>query len=425
MKINHVSTSDSVGGAARAAYRIHRALVEYGIDSRMRVLNSGTDDDRVTAGATPKSILDRFSLKLYNRWLAYTRRGWYTDNPILHTFGQVSAGLVDELNASDADLLNLHWISGLLSVTDIGRLKKPIVWRLADMWAFCGGDHYEPDTPAARFRNGYFSHNRPEGERGPDLNRRTWEAKRQAWARQDFTIVCTTNWLANCARESVLFANTPIHIIPNTLDTTNTWRPIPKDVARIALGLPLDKKLILIGMDYGFTNPYKGVDLLLKALDRVTSIVMNNIELVIYGRGCPVDKETWPCPIHWLGAVHDDRILALANSAVDVMVVPSRQEAFGQTASEAQACGTPVVAFDNSGPADIVIHQETGWLARAFDTEDLADGILWILDDAERWTELSRASRVKAVERYSSDVIAQQYLNVYEQVLAGKVVKHE
>ena len=416
-KVIHLSTSDSGGGAARAAYRIHRALVEHGIDSRMRVLESGTGDDRVTAGATPKSIVDRLSLKLYNRWQVYTRRGWYTDNPILHTFGQVSAGLVDELNASDVDVLNLHWISGLLSVVDIGRLKKPIVWRLADMWAFCGGEHYEPDTPTARFRNGYFPHNRPEGERGPDLNRKTWEAKRRAWARLDFTVVCTTKWLADCARQSVLFANTPIHVIPNTLDTMNTWRPIPKDAARVVLNLPPDRKLILMGADEGIGNPYKGGDLLRDAMAQVAARQIADVELIIFGQSKPAHDHIWPCPVHWLGTVRDDRVLALAYSAADVMVVPSRQEAFGQTASEAQACGTPVVAFDNSGLPDIVTHQETGWLAKAFDTKDLADGIVWILEDKARHTAISIAARRQAIERFSEPVVAARYANLYRLVL--------
>lgn len=416
MKILHVSTGDSGGGAARAAFRIHCALVKSGIDSRMRVLHRGTNDERVI-GCAHQPITSRLAQKIRTRWLKYTRRGWSTENPILHTFGEISAGLVDEINASEADLLNLHWISGMLSVNDIGRLEKPIVWRFADMWAFCGGEHYEWETADARFKNGYRSDNRPAGERGPDLNRQTWEAKRRAWARQNFTVVCTTRWLANCARQSVLFGNVPIHIIPNALDTANTWRPIPKDAARVVLNLPQDKKLVLMGADGGLANPYKGGELLREAVARVAAQRPSDVELIIYGQSKPTNADSWPCPVHWLGLVRDDRVLAQAYSAADLMVVPSRQEAFGQTASEAQACGTPVVTFDNSGPADIVIHRETGWQAKAFDTADLAKGILWVLEDSNRWKALSLAARVKAVERYSEPVVAAKYAELYRNVL--------
>jgi glycosyltransferase involved in cell wall biosynthesis len=423
MKILHVSTDDSGGGAARAAYRVHRAFVDAGIDSCMRVLDRSSDDDRV--GNVKLSLAVRLKNKLQNRLMARKLRDWHTNNPILHSFGRISAGLVGDLNASDVDIVNLHWISGILSIKDIGRISKPLVWRLADMWAFCGAEHYEMDTPTARFRNGYLPGNRPAGERGPDINRLVWNEKRRSWKNQYFTIICTTNWLAKCARESLLLSNMPIHVIPNPLDVHEMWKPINKQAARIALNLPLDKKLILTGADGGLTNPYKGADLLIDAVARIASRNANGFELVVFGQGKPREQAQYPCPVHWLGVVRDDRLLALAYSAADVMVVPSRQEAFGQTASEAQACGTPVVAFDNSGPADIVIHRETGWLAKAFDTEDLADGILWVLSDENRWGKLSQLARAKAVERFSPGVIAEQYGRVYEQVLVGRTVKSE
>jgi glycosyltransferase involved in cell wall biosynthesis len=411
---------DSIGGAFRAAYRLHNALVHNGIDSRMLVLEKDTEDDRVICGARRITLINRLVNKISNRWRLHTQHGWHTNNPMLHSFGQVSTGLVNEINSSYADILNLHWICKLLSVEDIGRLKKPIVWRLADMWPFCGGEHYELDSPAARFRNGYLPHNRPAGERGPDLNRQTWEAKRRAWARQHFYIVCTTHWMAKCARESVLFRDCPIHIIPNTLDTVNTWRPIPKNIARGALNLPLDKKLIMMGAAGGLANPYKGADLLHEAMARVAVCRPVDTELIIFGQDKPAQDQNWPCPVHWLGKITDDRLLALAYSATDVMMVPSRQEAFGQTASEAQACGTPVVAFDNSGPADIVTHKKTGWLAKAFDTKDLADGIVWLLQNEARYATLATAARQQAVERFSEPVVASAYSVLYEHVLAGK-----
>lgn len=415
MKILNVSTGDSSGGAARAAYRFHRALMEFGVDSRMRVLERGTSDDRVNHGHA-KSITTRVVRKLQRHWLSYTRRGWHTDNPILHSFGQIGDGIVGELNSSAADILNLHWISNLLSVSDIGRLKKPIVWTLHDMWPFCGGEHYAPDDSAARFRQGYRANNRPPGECGPDLNRQTWDAKRRAWARQRFTIVSPSQWLAECARQSMLFADAQIHVIPNPLNTEYPWRPIPREAARVALDLPPDKKLILMGADGGLRNPYKGGDLLRDAMVRVVASQSGKVELMIYGEGYSTSVGTWPCPIHWLGVVRDDRVLALAYSAADVMVVPSRQEAFGQTASEAQACGTPVVALNIGGLSDIVIHRETGWLARAFDTNDLAEGILWIIAEEKRWQMLSWAAREMAVKRFSPQVVAQQYVQIYEQL---------
>lgn len=417
LKILHVNTFDFEGGAARAAYRIHHALVESGVDSRMRVLNSGTGNDRVTAGIPPQRVVVHVAKDLYRRWLSHSRRYWHTDNPVLHTFGETGAGLVDELNACDADILNLHWISTMLSVVDIGRLRKPIIWTLHDMWPFCGGEHYAPDDDKARFREGYRPDNRPPGERGPDLNHQTWQTKSRAWARQRFTIVSPSEWLAGCARESILFAQSPVNVIPNCVDTARTWRPIARDAARTVLGLPPDRKLILFGADRGVADPRKGGDLLREAVDRAVSRGPHSCELMIYGQDKPKDAENWPCPVHWLGQVRDDRVLAQAYSAADLMVVPSRQDNLPNTAVEAQACGTPVVAFNVGGLPDIVTHRETGWLAKPFDADDLAEGIIWLLADEGRHAVISAAARNQAVERFSEPVIAAKYIEVYRKVI--------
>ncbi len=417
MKILHISTGDSEGGAARAAYRIHRALTEFGINNRMRVLHCGTGDKHVVAGAPQRSVTTKLVEKLYIRCISHTQRRWFTDNSVLHTFGQIGARLVDELNASDANLLNLHWISNMLSVADIGRLKKPIVWTLHDMWAFCGGEHYVLDDDTSRFRQGYRADNRPPGEHGPDLNRRTWEAKCRAWGRQQFTIVCPSQWLARCARESVLFYGSQVLVIPNCLDTSYTWRPIPRVVARNALGLPLDKKLILFGADGGVGEPRKGGDLLRQAICRVVSCWPHHCELLIFGQNKAKDDDNWPCHVHWLGMVRDDRVLALAYSAADVMVVPSRQDNLPNTAVEAQACGTPVVGFNIGGLPDIVSHRETGWLAEAFNAVDMAEGLMWLIEDNARHVALATASRIQAVARFSEPVVAGKYAELYEHLL--------
>ncbi len=419
MKIVHVSIRDSEEGASRAAYRIHRAQVEAGLDSRMRVLVSGTGDDRVISGSCC-SLSTTLVRALQRRTRAFSQRGWQTDNPVLHTFGEDAIGLIDELNLSDVDIVNLHWISGLLSVAEVGRIRKPIVWTFHDMWPFCGGEHYAPNDSSARFRKGYQTVNRPPGERGPDLNRKTWESKKKAWSRQKFNIVCPSHWLADCAQQSVLFADADVCVIPHPLETESLWRPVPRDAARRELDLPADKKLILMGAPGGTTDPRKGGDLLNGAVHQLAASQLDDVELVIYGQTRPVNSHEWPCRVHWLGEVRDDRVLSQAYSAADVMVVPSRQEAFGQTASEAQACGTPVVAFGIGGLPDIVEHQVTGYLARPFEVSDLSDGISWVLNNEERRCELAAAARASSLRKFAEPLAAEAYTELYKKVLAGQ-----
>lgn len=119
---------------------------------------------------------------------------------------------------------------------------------------------------------------------------------------------------------------------------------------------------------------------------------------------------------HYLGHLHDDVSLVTLYSSVDVMIVPSLKEAFGQTASEAMACRTPVVAFGATGLLDIVDHKTNGYLAKPFDTDDLAYGIEWVLN-APNYDELSYNAREKVLREFESVVVAEKYVELYKEVL--------
>jgi glycosyltransferase involved in cell wall biosynthesis len=119
-------------------------------------------------------------------------------------------------------------------------------------------------------------------------------------------------------------------------------------------------------------------------------------------------------PIHYTGHLHDDIGLCLFYSAADAVVVPSRQDNLPNAGVEAQACGTPVVAFDACGLPDIVEHKKNGYLAQPFDAVDLAEGIRWVLDGPERRAILGAQSRQTAVARFSYPVVAKQYFELYK-----------
>lgn len=415
MDILHVNHSDRVGGAARAAYRIHRSLVGAGVHSCMRVIVKISEDPTVLAGLPATDPVSRW---IRRRLTPLPLRGFKTANPILHSAAWPDTGLGCELNAGTADLLNLHWLgTGTLSIEEVGRLNKPVVWTLHDMWAFCGAEHYADDAAASRFRLGYHRDNCPPDERSKDLNRTTWQRKHKHWTRS-MQIVCPSRWLASLARESALFRDWPVHVIPNPIDTA-VWRPIPKPVARAALGLDPNARLVLIGAPGGLSDPRKGGDLALAALTRLAVGPNAPDALLVFGQSAPTDEPELPLPARFLGRLQDDISLVLAYSAADVFVVPSRQDNLPNTVVESLACGTPVAAFDIGGLPDMIDHRRTGWLARPFDTVDLAQGIAWVLADSPRREALSTAARATADTRFTEAVVASQYRALYARVLAA------
>lgn len=324
------------------------------------------------------------------------------------------SGRAETLNASDADILNLHWVQGeMLSIAEIGKLAKPMVWTLHDMWAFCGAEHYTEDL---RWKHGYTPKNRPNNESGFDLNRWTWARKLKHW-KKPIHIVTPSHWLAECVRESALMQGWPVSVIPNPIDTER-WKPIDQQLARELLGLPKDKHLLLFGAISGSQDPRKGFDLLQDALGKLRGEI-SDMHLVVFGQASPKNPPDLGFPIHYMGHLYDDLSLRALYSAADVMVVPSKQEAFGQTASEAHACGTPVVAFNTGGLIDIVKHKHNGYLAAAFETDDLAAGITWVLKNIQS-KSLRDSARATAVQRFSSNVISNLYNMLYFNLI-GKI----
>ena len=417
MKSLHLNRWDIVGGAARAAHGIHSALLHEGVDSWMQVQIKASDEWRVRAPASNrarylaqlKSALGRVVTGLQTDPEGGPRKGtWFPS--------RVAQGI----NASDADVVNLHWIAEeTISPWEFPRIDRPLIWTLHDMWPFCGTEHYAPEGGGARWRGGYTRGNRSPGARGPDLDRWHYEMKRKGYDRQ-LSIVAPSKWMADCAGKSSLMAGKPVTVIPHPQDL-DLFRPLDRLHARAALGLPPDATIIAFGAIGGINDRRKGFDLLSDALHWVKERgPSDDIHLVIFGQSTPQDPDVGlPFPVTFIGYLHDDVSLALLYNAADVFVSPSRQEAFGLTSAEAMACGCPAVAFDGTGTAEVIDHRRTGYLARPEDTADLADGMSWALA-ANRGGALSRAARAKAEAEWSYAKVGAAYCEVYARAIEDR-----
>lgn len=411
MKILHISLSDNNGGAARAAYRLHKSLLSIGIDSKMMVQDVNLDDSTVM-GSVKKIDKILVFLRIYIATLLV--RLQKTQNPILHSPAFINSQFVKKINSSDADIVHLHWVQGeMLTIADFKKISKPLIWTLHDMWGFCGAEHISWDN---RWKDGYLKENRPSHESGIDVNKWVWNRKKRLW-KTPIYILTPSSWLANCVRESILMKNWPVSVIPNPINI-DLWKPLDKYIARDLLGLPLDCPLLLFGTMGSNFDYNKGYDLLIDALNHLSSNqeTPNGLKLVIFGQNAPKIEPNLPFPTQYIGKLHDDSSLRALYCAADLVVVPSRLESFGQTASEAHSCGIPVVAFNTSGLRDIIEHKKTGYLANSFDPVDLAIGINWVLNNSNKEL-LSKNARIKATSHFSSTLVATKIVKIYENLL--------
>lgn len=410
MKILIVNTFDINGGAARAAYRLHRALLLEGVDSQMLV-QSKTSDDYTVIG--PESNIQKALGKIRPTLdglpkYAYKMRTKTWFSPAWVPFSNA----VDHINTLNPDVVHLHWIAGgMMRIEDIAKIKAPIVWSLHDMWAFTGGCHYDEGCNA--FKNN-CSHCKVLGSnKSRDLSSNVYARKKMTFAKtKNLHIVGLSRWMADCAKQSSLFKNTPIYQLPNPIDTS-VFAPIDKATARSLLNLPQQKKLILFGAIGATSDPRKGFNELSSALEKINP---ENTELVVFGSSQPKIPNNFKQKAYYLGHLHDDLSLRVLYSASDVMIVPSLQEAFGQTAAESISCGTPVIAFGSTGLLDIIEHQKTGYLAKPYQVEDLASGIEWVLN-TPNYYDLCTNARKKALREFDSKLVAKKYINLYSQIL--------
>lgn len=412
MKILIINTHDIQGGAARAAYRLHQSLLDAGVKSQMLV-QSKTSVDNTIIGRVNKTkaqkvigiirpTLDAVPLKFYKN---------KTDTLFSPEWLPFS-GIVDAIEAIDPDVVHLHWIcGGMIQIEDLGRIKKPIVWSLHDMWAFTGGCHY--DEECGKYKFGCCSCPVLGSKKEKDLSRYIFTRKQKIFEKMDnLTIVGLSNWLADCAGQSFLFANKQVVNLPNPIDTTR-FLPIDKLQARMALKLPTNKKLVLYGAMSATSDPRKGYLELVKALRTLPN--NNDIELLVFGSSQPENVPEYGFASHFLGHL-DDESLRLLYCAADVMVVPSIQENLSNAIMESLACGTPVVAFDIGGNRDLIEHKHNGYLSEPFNPDDLVRGILWVLNSPQ-YTQISQNAREKVLKCFDSKVVAKQYIDLYKSIL--------
>jgi len=410
MKILHVCYTDGRSGAGIAAMRIIKAQRSCGIDAKMFVVLKYTDYPYVCRVSKIKEFYVKFLNEISTIILKKLNK---STNPIVHSINLFGGGLHKHINKIDCDVVHLHWVnSEMLSIRQIAKIKKPVLWTLHDSWAFCGAEHYQNGMEDEAYIKNYMTN----PYRGFNINRWVLKRKKCCWKNNQFYIVTPSQWETVCAQKSDLFRNNKSTTVPNCLDT-NVFKPIDKLTAREILHLEKDKKYILFGAFGGIYNTIKGGDLLIEALKIFAEkYEKTNVELLIFGASRQAGFPDLDFPVHFLGRILDETTMSLIYNSANVMLVPSRMDNLPQTATEPASCGIPIVCFNIGGLIDIVEHKRTGYIANKFDVANFAEGINWVLNEADI-TLLSKQTREKALSNYNEAKCADAYFRIYKSIL--------
>jgi len=408
-----LSTHDLFGGAARAAYRLHRGLCGHGIGSRMLVQYAKSKDPSILR---PESKYDIAMSHIRPAIEKFFTPNTPSTQQRLFSPAWVPNSTVKNIIQSKADIIHLNWISSaFVSIRSLKKLAHPIVWTLHDMWPFTGGCHYDSDC--GKYQE--ICHHCPQLRPTPpiDLAKRVFQNKISAWKDLNLTIVSPSQWLAKEAGKSTLFKERRIEVIPNGLDI-ELYKPIEKKEARSIIGIPQDKKIILFGAMGATSDKRKGYLQLKHAMESLShTSLKNELEVVIFGEDRTDSFRLFGFPVHYTGKLYDDISLAILYSSADVYVAPSLQENLSCTVMESLACATPCVAFNVGGMPDMIKHQVNGYLSKPLDINDLANGIEWVLNKNSIDNSLSINARNTACKNYNIHNISHKYIDLYRDLL--------
>ncbi len=417
MRVLIVNTSEKTGGAAVAAGRLMAALINNGVKTKMLVRRK--DTECIT-------VVERRHNPWWERLAIFAHLHFSRE----HLFEIDTACSGIDITAlrefREADVIHLHWINqGMLSVGGIRKILdsgKPVVWTMHDAWPATAICHYT--RGCGRFK----SHCcrcplLPGGGSKHDLAARVWRRKQRALADRLVHFVACSNWLAGEAKKSALLAGQSITSIPNPIDT-HVFCPADKAAARLELGLPEDRNIILF-VSQRVTDKRKGMDYLVEAVRTLTGKhpeMKTDTVIAILGGHSEELAGRLDLPVYPLGYISEEHKIAGAYNAADVFVSPSLEDNLPNTIMEAMACGVPCVGFKVGGIPEMIDNGKNGYVAALRDADDLARGIHWILCVADR-KALSDAALHKVSLCYSQHSVALKYIEVYNQAIAYRRYK--
>lgn len=395
LKILHISKSDS-GGAGNAAYRLHKAMIDLGVDSKMLCLQKSRNgisslvkfSDSILK-KTLRSTRLPFNKYVKNNSLLKKRGGQYESFSFIESDYQVHKHQL----IKEADVINLHFINGFINYNSFFmKVQKPIIWTLHDMNPFMGGFHYQEDL------------NRNQENLGDVEDHLRFEKIAIYKQCNELSIVSLNKWMFELARNSEHFHDRPNLIISNTLDF-ETFNIYDKFEQRKRFGLPASK-IILIFVSFHLGNYRKGGDLLLQSMKN-----FNEKDVIFCKIGKPDKSLELNDLIIDLGYFSNEKELARLYSAADAVILPSREDNLPNVLLESLACGTPVISTPVGGCLDLLEHGFNGLLTKDVSSKSLTETIFHFISHHESFDK--DAIRARALETFSPEIIVKKYFEAY------------
>jgi len=413
LRIALVHASDLGGGAERSVVGLHRGLQALGHKSMLFVGERRTDE------------LGSMEIP-YVRGVPGMRR---VARAIERTLGlqdiyNPSFRSLDKLIAGHFDVIHFNSLWGSGGYADIGALPAltrlvPGVITMRENWLLTGHCAYFHDCQ--RWRTGCGGC--PDLSLAPaiprDGTRANWRRKQRVLRASAVEIVAISEALKSDAESSPLFAGKRITRIYNGIDleTFVPAEPAARQASRRYFGIA-DEDIVVLLAGQTVEGIRKGIAAhhAIAALNRLAS--RPTLRVLAIGHSAATVAKELILPTTVLPFQSTPAEMARCYQIADLCLVTSEVEAFGRIAAEAQACATPVVAFDSGGIPEVVRHRVGGLIVPGRNHDGIVEALAALIDDATLRAKYGKLGQAYVRESFDEGNVAQQYVGLYRDVMS-------
>ena len=383
-KVVQINSECGRGSTGKIAVAISKVLESRGIENY--IFYSGNHKSNYKHGVR---IAGKFSVRIHQVLSRiFGDQGFHSS--------VATRRLIKKLKDISPDIILLHNIHGYyLNIELLFRFLKvygkPVYWTLHDCWAFTGHCTHFTIAQCDKWKNGCG--NCPQKMAYPyswffDRSNGLYKKKRELLCSVDgMTIISPSVWLVDKLKQSFL-EECRIEVINNGIDL-EVFRPTESDLRH---RYKLCNKTVLLGVS-SVWNYSKGLDVFIELCKRLDD---SKYQIILVGTDDKID-EVLPSGIISVHRTQNQKELAQYYTMADVFVNPTREDNYPTVNMEAIACGTPVVAFDTGGCAEI-IGDSCGTIVHSATVEELIEKIDAVLRNKEEYEENCRRESGKFAE---------------------------
>lgn len=407
-RVLHLSTYGANSGAGVAALRLLEAERRYGLDAELLLMAPSSEPlIGVHALGNDRRLYRAWQCKLWSeRALVALLNGFNREQTFKTSLGRLGISMhALRPYLAKVDLIHLHWTQhaflSLRTLEELCKLGLPVIITLHDYWWAQGIEQMatKPGKLSAPLLR---------------LDRQVRQRKAELMAHYPIHWVTVSSSLANEVSRSPIVPRLGISTIGNVLSAQYYQQAQMQETKASNEQAPYQILFVATRVD----DPIKGWSYLTEAMRQLAELAgEQTAQMQLTLVGALSDRtllKQIPIPVQHLGSISDEERLCSLYAENSVLISTSERESFGQTLIEALACGTPVIARDSGGPADILINGVNGALVAHDKPQEMATALWQHFTEATAYQpEACRASAL----RFAPTAIAQQYAQLYAQLI--------